>query len=458
MQAPQFYSSMKLPAVLDLVEQIDAKGRVEQIWSEAPLGEHLGGGFRLYAQLPSITNLTKEIRAVATHQYLTCIDLKNCYPTILTYMFSDIRELKNYVGHRDEVLTETMRHYGVSRDAAKQLYLRLSFKGACDAWRSEWAPDVADHLGFVVEYENAIHISRNRIIRDNSEIYQTIKIWIGPKTGAPKPNPDRTLMGYVLQKKERECIDAMRAVAEYTTVAILHDELMIEKVNDEAASAALLAVMNAAVAAVVPGMVCEIKEPGLPPWYIPGQLCWFERLSDFNPIDLKNHVDGLFDWLPPGKYQKKDDDDEDESPDKEIPKQTALPRKVWEFGVQMFSGADMRSHLMRKKKEDSRIDERLLSEYSSIAALVQLIGIKVQIWYHSCFFAVVNQGKGSIVEESEHGLFVMNQLQFKQKHASNIKVWTNGSHGTIGNRFDVQEYVDMRHVTAVDYYPADAPP
>ena len=462
MQVPQWYSSMKLPAVLHLIEQLDAKGRVEQLWSESPLGEHLGGGFRVYAQLPSITNFTKEFRAIATHEYLTCIDLKNCYPTILTHMFPDICELKYYVDHRDEVLTETMRHYGVSRDAAKQLYLRLSFKGTCDMWRSEWAPNVADHLDFVVEYENAIHISRNRIIRDNSDMYQKIKVWIDPKTGAPKPNPDRTLMGYVLQKKERECIDAMRAVPGYSTVAILHDELMIEKVNDETA---LLEVMNAAVAAVVPGMVCEIKAPELPPWYNPEQLCWFERLSEFNPIDLKNHVDGMFDWLP--QYQKKVDDDEDESHDdnddedesheKQVLKQTFIPRKAWEFGVQNFSGADMRSHLMWKKKEDSRIDERLLIEYNSIAALVPLIGIKVQIWYHSRFFAVVNQGKGSIVEESEHGLFVMNQLQFRQKHASNTKVWTEDSHA-IGSHFDVQAYVDMRHVTAVDYYPANAPP
>ena len=103
LQAPQWYSSMKLPAVLDLIEQLDAKGHVDQLWSEAPLGEHLGGGFRLYAQLPSITSFTKDIRAIATHQYPTCVDLKNCYPTILMHMFPDILELKYYADRRDEV-------------------------------------------------------------------------------------------------------------------------------------------------------------------------------------------------------------------------------------------------------------------------------------------------------------------------------------------------------------------
>ena len=157
MQAPWWYSSMKLPAVLDLIEQLDAKGHVDQLWTEAPLGEHLGGGFRLYAQLPSITSFTRDIRAIATHQYLTCVDLKNCYPTILMHMYPDILSLKYYVDHRDEVLAKTMRHYDVSRDAAKQLYLRLSFKGTRNKWRSDWAPDVADHDDFVIDFENAIN-------------------------------------------------------------------------------------------------------------------------------------------------------------------------------------------------------------------------------------------------------------------------------------------------------------
>ena len=59
-------------------------------------------------------------------------------------------------------------------------------------------------------------------------------------------------MGYVLQKKERECIGAMRAIDGYKTVAILHDELMIEKVGGIRRDCSR--VMNEAVAAVVPGM------------------------------------------------------------------------------------------------------------------------------------------------------------------------------------------------------------
>ena len=376
MQAPWWYSSMKLPAVLDLIEQLDAKGHVDQLWTEAPLGEHLGGGFRLYAQLPSITSFTRDIRAIATHQYLTCVDLKNCYPTILMHMYPDILSLKYYVDHRDEVLAKTMRHYDVSRDAAKQLYLRLSFKGTRNKWRSDWAPDVADHDDFVIDFENAINSARNRIIRDNSEMYKKIIEWIDPKTGKPKPNPDRTLMGYVLQKKEHECIDAMRALDGYKTVATLHDKLMIEKVDVEAL-AQLIRVINEAVATVVPDMICEIKEPELPLWFVPEKLCWFETLQLYNPIDMANHRDGLETWLPikvtydkegPSPMQDEGDSDEEDSGGggaaispqeghsgsdlEDLESRVFVPRKTWELGIQMFSGKDIRAHLTRKKKED----------------------------------------------------------------------------------------------------------
>ena len=482
MQAPWWYSSMKLPAVLDLIEQLDAKGHVDQLWTEAPLGEHLGGGFRLYAQLPSITSFTRDIRAIATHQYLTCVDLKNCYPTILMHMYPDILSLKYYVDHRDEVLAKTMRHYDVSRDAAKQLYLRLSFKGTRNKWRSDWAPDVADHDDFVIDFENAINSARNRIIRDNSEMYKKIIEWIDPKTGKPKPNPDRTLMGYVLQKKERDCIDAMRAIDGYKTVAILHDELMIEKVEVDQTEE-LIRVMNEAVATVVPGMVCEIKEPELPLWFVPEKLCWFETLRLYNPIDMANHRDGLETWLPikvtydhagPSPMQDEGDSDEGQCPStgsedqggggaalspqadlEDLVSRVFVPRKPWELGIQMFSGKDMRAHLTRKKKEDSRIDERLHIEIKHLQNTASQIDTKVQVWFFRHFFAIVDKERGSIVEVSENGLFVMSQLQFKQKH---------GNYGKISLRSMVKpgktldDLIDMRHVAAIDYYPANAPP
>ena len=301
------------------------------------------------------------------------------------------------------------------------------------------SPDVADHDDFVIDFENAINSARNRIIRDNSEMYKKIIEWIDPKTGKPKPNPDRTLMGYVLQKKERECIDAMRAIDGYKTVAILHDELMIEKVEVDQTEE-LIRVMNEAVATVVPDMVCEIKEPELPLWFVPEKLCWFETLQLYNPIDMANHRDGLETWLPikvtydhagPSPMQDEGDSgDEDSggggaalsSQDEELESRVFVPRKTWELGIQMFSGKDMREHLTRKKKEDSRIDERLHIEMKHLQKTADLLNVKIQVWFFRHFFAMVDKERGSLVEVSENGLFVMSQLQSKQKHGNYAKI------------------------------------
>ena len=88
----------------------------------------------------------------------------------------------------------------------------------------------------------------------------------------------------------------------------------------------------------------------------------------------------------------------------------------------MFSGKDMRAHLTRKKKEDSRIDERLHIEMKHLQKTVDLLNAKIQVWFFRHFFAVVDKEKGSIAEVSENGLFVMNQLHVKQKHGNYGKI------------------------------------
>ena len=83
------------------------------------------------------------------------------------------------------------------------------------------------------------------------------------------------------------------------------------------------------------------------------------------------------------------------------------------------------------------------------------IDTKVQVWFFRHFFAMVDKERGSIVEVSGNELFVMSQLQFKQKH---------GNYGKISLRSMVKpgstldNLIDMRHVAAIDYYPANAPP
>ena len=82
-----------------------------------------------------------------------------------------------------------------------------------------------------------------------------------------------------------------------------------------------------------------------------------------------------------------------------------------------------------------------------------LLNVKIQVWFFRHFFAMVDFQRGSIVEVSENELFVMSQLQFKQKHGNYGKISFHSKAGTA-----LEHQIDMRHVAAIDYYPANAPP
>lgn len=446
MQAPFFFSSAKLPKVLDLIEQVDAaRDGVRQLWCECPLGEHLGGGFRLYPQYPSMAGLTKEYRAIATLDYATCVDLSNCYPTILAWMYPAIAELQDYVNHRDDILKATMEHYDVNRDAAKDLYLRLQNNGGTDAWKIKHAPKYeGSHFEFAIKYHNATNEVANDMIKNHPEMYSKIVQWIDPETKANKPHPDRTLMTFLLQRKERELIDAMRVVPGCTVIAFVHDELIIENVADPTT---LINNMNEKVNRIVPGMSCEIKQPGQPTWFKQEKKCWFEKLTVYKPIDLKNHNDWLKPWLKSslGWHDESNKVEDDAFPDvgSEALRTTVFrPKKAWELGVLLFNGAEVETHL-RRHKEKGECD--LLAEFKQMDRLIKRLHAKIQMWYYQQFFAVIDKDQGSIVEQAGNDMFVMKYTEFKQKHPEIAAFLTTDKY-------------DMRHVEAIDYCPAGAPP
>ena len=387
MQSQTWFSGRKLNALLGLIEQLDAKGRVNQPWVESPLGEHLGGGFRLYARLPSVTKLNTELRAVASYSCLTPVDITNYYPVLLSDMFPETEALKQYAEARDLILKDTMDHYSADRDAAKQLYIRLSFKGHLAAWRAELAPNATANLPFAVEYENAISVACSKVVIKYPEMYRKIREWTDPKTRAPKPDPERTLLSYMLQKKERECIDALRAVPGYTTVAILHDELLVLRVND---TETLLTEMNEAIQKVVKGIKCEIKELEMPEWFNPEQPCWFEQLSEFNPIDRTNH---MATWNQLGLPMEGDEETETDFG------KVFLPKPAWEVGLRVFSVDSTKKYLEERRKRDSRIrDTDVVTELKKIARFAVRFHVKIQTWYFCQFFAISTNDKEDIVK------------------------------------------------------------
>ena len=66
------------------------------------------------------------------------IDVENCHSVILSQICksSGIRckYLNKYIKNRKEYLLEVMEKYNVTRDSAKQLFIRLLYFGTFESW------------------------------------------------------------------------------------------------------------------------------------------------------------------------------------------------------------------------------------------------------------------------------------------------------------------------------------
>ena len=112
-----------------------------------------------------------------------------------------------------------------------------------------------------------------------------VKAWKDPETGKGKEHPEETLLSHLpCQLEERKMTNAMRRCGQVQS--ILHDEIMFDKPNNEAAAAELLQRRNAAIQAVQPGMTCEIKCPELPEWFDPDAKIFYENAPVFRDVLL----------------------------------------------------------------------------------------------------------------------------------------------------------------------------
>ena len=461
MQAPHWWSSLKLMALLKLIEQLDSKGgMVEQVWAESMLGSYLGGGFRLYPQLPSVSTLSRQMRAIAT-MGMVCCDLENCHPTILTWLRPDIAAISQYVNDKESTLAATMAHYSITRDEAKQLYLQLLFKGKLTSWsRNNNIDRGLSPFPFAIEFEKAVATVARQLTTDYPEMFDKIERY-RDESGARR-DPEATLLSYVLQRFERKCTDAMRAVRGYTTVAILHDEVMFARVDD---TNTMLEAMTTAVQAIVPQMKVSMKRGEVPEWFSPDTHCWYDDIAEFNAIDVPNHTAGwnsftdLLHSPPPEKTKKnaKEHDKEKIRCDDDTP---YVPHAAkWGVSLIPFANTSVLAHLVAKRRMDYRVlvdDNAIQLELKYISQFSGALCTKMQCWYLRRWFAISMDGRGSVVETSSSDKVktVMTWSQFREKYDPSFVSSTDRD----GNATPYSKMVDSRRVNRVDYFPNGAPP
>lgn len=124
------------------------------------LGIHLGGyipvsyrvpksGFGRYISrvsivdggdtfMPMLSTMKREVRGLLADKYYLDVDFVNCHPVILEQLLYSHRIpcplLQHYINNRELCLAEVEKGCGVSRDCAKELFIRMSYLGSIKEW------------------------------------------------------------------------------------------------------------------------------------------------------------------------------------------------------------------------------------------------------------------------------------------------------------------------------------
>jgi hypothetical protein len=123
-------------------------------------------------------SLRKEIRgSLFVHKYVD-LDMCNCHPNIF-YRIAKLYKigcpnLEQYIVNRDTILRSIMSYYGVDRDTAKDLIIRLLYLGGFKKWQIENKIHKSE-LPFITKLRKELSLIANSIISNNQLLVQRVK-------------------------------------------------------------------------------------------------------------------------------------------------------------------------------------------------------------------------------------------------------------------------------------------
>ena len=118
-------------------------------------------------------NLRKQIKGSLFKNRYADIDIVNSQPTIF-YQISKILKincpnLERYITNREDVLQEVQDHYNVNRDIAKDLFIRLLFRGSFRCWARD-NQITKQQFNIIREISHELHIIGREIVKHNPEL------------------------------------------------------------------------------------------------------------------------------------------------------------------------------------------------------------------------------------------------------------------------------------------------
>jgi hypothetical protein len=182
----------------------------------------------------SMMSMPSDARAWLASTIYHDVDIANCQPCLTAQIFAEMGiecpTIRAYVDRRDELLSQVSEACAVDRDAAKELFLRLSFSGTVKAWTTTHgvAPDSVPTFAFEYAQEMAVNVPR--LLAAHPLAAAARKQTEGKGDGVS----DASSFAYVVQELERRCLVALRegvTASGYTVGVMIHDGLMVRRLQ-----------------------------------------------------------------------------------------------------------------------------------------------------------------------------------------------------------------------------------
>ena len=127
-----------------------------------------------------LTSLSKKVRNTLIKNKYIDIDLSNAQPKIIWNICKSNNipcpHIDKYILERDEVLNEVSTAYNVSRNDAKNLFIRMAFLGTFYNWANELElGDAVYPTKFIEEFKNELTTIANIVKQHNHSLFETCR-------------------------------------------------------------------------------------------------------------------------------------------------------------------------------------------------------------------------------------------------------------------------------------------
>jgi len=181
--------------------------------------------------------IRREIRHTLARNYYYDVDIVNAHPVILSQLCEkmgvDCKNLDEYIANRSKHLKDVMDTYKVTRDQAKNLFIRLLYFGEFKFWcKDNNIPEDTQESKYLSKFSKELNKIGTKIVSANKELKKQIEKCKDEEINEFKEKG--TIVSYVLQEIECQILEEIFKYCKDNNVinnngVLCNDGLMIPK-------------------------------------------------------------------------------------------------------------------------------------------------------------------------------------------------------------------------------------